>query len=231
VAQQDLRGTSRDWWVYIPAQAAAGKPLSVMVFQDGGGPKNSIPTIFDNMIAKGEIPPMVGIFLNPGSFDDKRSNRSVEYDTLSDKYARFLLEEILPEVGKMATLTTDPNERAIFGVSSGGICAFTVAWERPEAFRKVASGVGSFVNLQGGATGIGGGHNYPISSAKVSGTTRQIPRSPSASTSATAPTIWTTPTATGPWRISTWRSRSPGPATITSSCTAMDSTAGATAST
>ncbi len=171
-------GTSRDWWVYVPSQAAAGKPLSVMVFQDGGGPKNWMPTIFDNMIAKGEIPPTVAIFLNPGKFDDNRSNRSVEYDTLSDKYARFLLDEILPEVGKMATLTTDPNERAIFGVSSGGICAFTVAWERPEAFRKVASGVGSFVNLQGGATGIGGGHNYPILLRKSVGFDRKTPPKP-----------------------------------------------------
>jgi enterochelin esterase family protein len=84
-----FEGTSRDWWVYVPAQAVADKPLSVMVFQDGSGPKNWMPTIFDNMIAKGEIPPTVGIFINPGKFDNDRSNRSVEYDTLSDKYARF----------------------------------------------------------------------------------------------------------------------------------------------
>jgi enterochelin esterase family protein len=173
-----FEGTSRDWWVYVPAQAAADKPLSVMVFQDGGGPKNWMPTIFDNMIAKGEIPPTVGIFINPGKFDNDRSNRSVEYDTLSDKYARFLIEEILPEVGKTVTLTQNPDERAIFGVSSGGICAFTVAWEHPEAFRKVASGVGSFVNLQGGATGIGGGHNYPILIRKSVGNDKKLPPKP-----------------------------------------------------
>jgi enterochelin esterase family protein len=171
-------GTSRDWWVYVPAQAAAGKPLAVMVFQDGGGPKNWMPTVFDNMIAKGEIPPTVGIFINPGRFDDNRSNRSVEYDTLSDKYARFLLEEILPEVGKTVTLTQNPDERLIYGVSSGGICAFTVAWERPDAFRKVASAVGSFVNLQGGETGIGGGHNYPILIRKSVGNDRKTAPKP-----------------------------------------------------
>ncbi|MBC8103004.1 MAG: esterase family protein [Cytophagales bacterium] len=176
-----FEGTSRDWWVYIPnsgAGAASGKPFAVMVFQDGGGAKNWMPVIFDNMIAKGEIPPTVGIFINPGKFDNGRSNRSVEYDTLSDKYARFLLEEILPEVGKTATLTQNPDERVIYGESSGDICAFTVAWERPEAFRKVATAVGSFVNLQGGETGIGGGHNYPPLIRKSVGGDRKTPPKP-----------------------------------------------------
>ena len=115
-----------------------------------------MPTVFDNLIHKGEMPVTIGIFINPGNFppskeDAKgRSNRSYEYDSLSDEYARFLLEEILPEVGKSYKLTDDPNGRAIGGISSGGICAWTVAWERPDAFRKVLSHVGSFTNIRGG---------------------------------------------------------------------------------
>src|SRR6185436_17995047 len=80
----------------------------------------------------------------------RANNRSVEYDTLSDQYARFLIDEILPEVGKSVKLTDDPDGRAIGGSSSGGICAWTVAWERPDAFRKVLSHVGSFTNIRGG---------------------------------------------------------------------------------
>jgi enterochelin esterase family protein len=154
-------GTSRDWWVYVPSQYTPDKPAAVMVFQDGGDPKNWIPTVFDNMIAKGEIPVTVGVFINPGRFDDNRSNRSVEYDTLSDAYARMLLEEILPEVEKTTKLSHDPEMRVIYGVSSGGIAAFTVAWERPDEFRKVITAVGSFTNLQGGPTGTAGGNTYP----------------------------------------------------------------------
>lgn len=155
-------GTSRDWWVYVPAQYSPDKPPpALMVLQDGGGPKNWVPAILDNMTAKGEIPPTVAVFINPGKFDDGRSNRSVEYDTLSDAYARFLVEEILPEVTKMARFSENPDDHLIYGVSSGGICAFTVAWERPDAFRKVDTCVGSFTNLQGGPTGVAGGNTYP----------------------------------------------------------------------
>jgi enterochelin esterase-like enzyme len=136
-----------------------------MVFQDGGNyvnPKGQfrVATVFDNLIHKGEMPVTIGIFLNPGVIPaskpnaEPRRNRSFEYDTLSDQYARFLLEEILPMVGEKYNLTDDPNMRAIGGISSGGICAFTVAWERPDAFRKVLSHVGSFTNIRGG-------HVYP----------------------------------------------------------------------
>ncbi|MDB5385990.1 MAG: putative esterase [Planctomycetaceae bacterium] len=107
------------------------------------------------------MPVTIGIFINPGHKGDdipaiawSANNRSFEYDTLSDQYARFLIEEILPEVGKTYKLTDDPNKRAICGISSGGICAFTVAWQRPDAFRKVLSHVGSFTNIRGG-------HVYP----------------------------------------------------------------------
>ena len=95
-----FEGTSRDWWVYVPAQYSEDKPACVMVFQDGGGYKDFVPTVFDNLIAKKDMPITVGIFINPGTFDNGRSNRSFEYDTLSDQYARFLLGEILPEIEK-----------------------------------------------------------------------------------------------------------------------------------
>jgi enterochelin esterase family protein len=153
-------GTTRDWWVYVPAQYRAESPAAVMVFQDGAGPKDYVPAVFDNLIAKGDMPVTVGVFVQPGVFAEGRSNRSVEYDTLSDQYARFLLEEILPEVEKSVRLRRDGASRAISGMSSGGICAFTVAWERPNEFGKVLSWVGSFTNIASGASGRDGGHNY-----------------------------------------------------------------------
>ena len=153
-------GTKRDWWVYVPAQYRAENPAAVMVFQDGAGPKDYVPTVFDNLIAKGDIPVMVGIFINPGTRADGGANRSFEYDTLSDQYARFLLEEILPEVEKTVKLRHDAASRAISGASSGGICSFTVAWERPNEFSKVLSWIGSFTNIAAGKTLREGGHNY-----------------------------------------------------------------------
>lgn len=160
-------GTTRDWWVYVPAQYDKDKAAAVMVFCDGAGfvkPDGQFraPVVFDNLIAKGEMPVTIGIFIQPGYFPNKdpkskekpRSNRSFEYDSLGDLYARFLLEEILPAVAKDYNLTTNLDERAICGNSSGGICAFTVAWERPDAFRKVVSHIGSFTNIRGG-------HVYP----------------------------------------------------------------------
>jgi hypothetical protein len=151
-------GTVRDYWVYVPAQYDGKTPACVMVFQDGEGymnPKGGIriPVVFDNVIQKKEMPVTIGIFINPGTFPPGQpggkgaSNRSFEYDTLSDQYARFLLEEILPEVAKTYKLTDDPDGRAICGLSSGGICAFTVAWERPDSFRKVVSMIGSFTSI------------------------------------------------------------------------------------
>lgn len=154
-------GTTRDWWVYVPAQYRAEEPACAMVFQDGAGHKDFVPTVFDNLIAKGEMPVTVGVFVDPGVFADGTRNRSAEYDTLSDQYSRFLLEEILPEVERTARLRHDPQSRAISGLSSGGICAFTVAWERPDAFHKVLSWIGSFTNIARGASGRDGGHNYP----------------------------------------------------------------------
>ena len=154
-------GTVRDYAVYVPAQYDKAKPAAVMVFQDGMGMYGEkgqfrAATVFDNLIAAGEMPVTIGIFINPGMFpaakpgEKGRSNRSFEYDSLGGLYSRFLLEEILPEVAKSYNLTTDPDMRAICGNSSGGICAFTVAWEHPEAFRKVVSHIGSFTNIRGG---------------------------------------------------------------------------------
>ena len=155
-------GTQRDWWVYVPAQYRDDQPACVMVFQDGANYTGFVPTVFDNLIARGEIPVTVAVFINPGGGPGEggRSQRSVEYDTLSNRYARFLLEEILPEVEKTVKLRHDPESRAIAGASSGGICAWTVAWERPDAFRKVLSWVGSFTNIASGESGREGGHNY-----------------------------------------------------------------------
>lgn len=160
-ASQIFPGTVRDYWVYVPAQYDGSSPAAVMVFQDGKSyvdEKGQFRTtiVFDNLIHKKEMPVTIGIFINPGNIPAaqegrrNRSNRSFEYDTLSDQYARFLLDEILPAVGKDYKLTDDPDQRAIGGISSGGICAWTVAWERPDAFRKVLSHVGSFTNIRGG---------------------------------------------------------------------------------
>lgn len=156
-----FEGTVRDWWVYVPAQYSDAKPACVMVFQDGGNYQNPkgefrVPVVFDNLIHKKEMPVTIGIFLNPGTFPPQReggkgrSNRSFEYDTLSPQYATFLEKEILPAVAEKYKLRDDPDARAIGGISSGGICAWTVAWERPDLFRKVLSHVGSFTNIRGG---------------------------------------------------------------------------------
>jgi enterochelin esterase family protein len=154
-------GTERKYWVYVPAQYDGSTPANVMVFQDGQSYLKEdgqfrATVVFDNLIHKQEMPVTIGIFINPGVVPataegaQPRRNRSYEYDRVSDDYARFLLEEILPEVSKSVKLTDDPERRGICGISSGGICAFTVAWHRPDAFRKVLSHVGSFTNIQGG---------------------------------------------------------------------------------
>jgi enterochelin esterase family protein len=153
-------GTTRDWWVYVPAQYNAANPAAVMVFQDGATARQMVVPVFDNLIAKGDIPVTVGIFIEPGGIKNARDNRSFEYDTLSDQYARFLLEEMLPEVEKTVRLRRDAAGRAIAGQSSGAIAAFTVAWERPNEFSKVLSGIGSYTNIQSGKTLREGGHNY-----------------------------------------------------------------------
>ena len=163
-SSQVFPGTVRDMWVYVPAQYEAAKPACVMIFQDGGSYVREngsfrATIVMDNLIHQKQMPVTIGIFLNPGTIPaarpgaNPRRNRSFEYDTLSDQYARFLTEEILPAVGERYRLTDDPERKAVCGISSGGIAAWTVAWERPGQFRKVLSHVGSFTNIRGG-------HNY-----------------------------------------------------------------------
>jgi enterochelin esterase-like enzyme len=161
-------GTVRQVWVYVPAQYKPENAACVVVFQDGQravNPKGVIraPVVLDNLIHKKEIPVTIGIFVTPGHKGTEYpatlgtmnpNNRSVEYDSLGDAFPKLIVDEILPDVAKKYTLTKDPAERAIAGFSSGGIAAFTVAWERPDAFRRVYSAIGSFTNLRGG-------HVYP----------------------------------------------------------------------
>ena len=154
--------TIREYSVYVPAQYDASKPACVMVFQDGHAYANPrgeyrAPVVLDNLIHAGEMPVTIAVFVNPGHRGEemprdrwRANNRSVEYDSLGDLHARFLLEEILPEVAKSYNLRTDPASRAIAGASSGGICGFTAAWERPDAFGKVLSHIGSFTDIRGG---------------------------------------------------------------------------------
>ncbi|MEO8270451.1 MAG: alpha/beta hydrolase-fold protein [Aureliella sp.] len=161
-----IEDTTRKYWVYVPAQYTGEKPANLLVFQDGAraiGNTIAAPQVLDNLIAKKQIPVTIGIFITPGNRGDEYpdsigtqnpDNRDREYDVLNDLYARMVIEEILPEVGKKYSISVDPKDRAIGGSSSGAICAFTVAWERPEAFGNVVSFIGSFTNIHGG-------HVYP----------------------------------------------------------------------
>ena len=163
--------TKRMCAVYIPAQYDGSKPAALMVFQDGvrhyatDEHEYRAPIVFDNLIHAKEMPVTIGLFINPGHFGElpttreakaTAKNRSFEYDTLSPAYATFVIDEMIPHIKREYKLnvTDDPEGRAICGQSSGGICAWTVAWERPDQFRKVVSQIGSFTNIKGG-------HVYP----------------------------------------------------------------------
>ena len=144
-------GTQRRYWVYVPPQYVEREPAALMVFQDGwtnADPEGDVraPIVFDNLIHRGEMPVTIGVFVDPGAPD----NRNDEYDAFNDAYARFLLTEILPSVQDAYAISDDPHQWAIGGGSSGGSCAFTVAWTRPERFRRVLSFLGSFAQLRGG---------------------------------------------------------------------------------
>jgi len=167
-------GYGREWALYVPSQYDGKKEACLMVFQDGMGyigPKGNwrVSVVFDNLIAEGKMPVTIALFINPGFTPDKnnptgkgkdgkplgKSNRSFEYDSVTDKYVTFLLEEMIPLVeSKGYKISKDPKRRAIGGASSGGICAFNAAWQRPDAFSKVFTTIGSFTNIRGG-------HKYP----------------------------------------------------------------------
>lgn len=154
-------GTVRRYWIFVPAQYSSESPANVLVFQDGQRAVAStgalrVPQVMENLIHKHEMPVTLGIFITPGNLSEKYpdslgmsnpDHRAAEYDALNDDYARFLIEEMLPEVSKRYRLTEDPQKRAIGGTSSGAICAFTVAWQRPDAFRKVISMIGSYTSI------------------------------------------------------------------------------------
>lgn len=164
-------GTQHTYWVYVPAQYDPAVPASLMIFQDGQAfkdPNGDIraQNVMDNLIYRREIPVMIGVFINPGrrpdqpepspetGWGDTNTNRPAEYNTPDDKYARIIIDELLPALNRDYNISRDPEQRGIGGSSSGAIAAFSVAWERPDQFRKVLSNVGSFVNLRGG-------HVYP----------------------------------------------------------------------
>ena len=156
-------GTVREYAIYVPAQYDATKPACLMIVQDGLGKAKGwkLPTVLDNLIHKGDVPVQIGLFVSPGIVPaphedaQPRFNRSFEYDGMGDRYARFLIEEMLPEVQKSYNISSDPNDRLIAGSSSGAIAAFGAAWERPDHFRRVFSSVGTFVSLRGG-------NEYPV---------------------------------------------------------------------
>lgn len=154
-------GTTHDWSVYVPRQYNAAKPACLMVFFDGGGYAGTngsfrAPVVFDNLIHKKEMPVTIGLFVNPGNVPPSepgakgRSNRSYEYDSTGDRNVKFLIEELLPVVLKRWNITKDPAGRGAVGISSSGIAAFTLAWERPDQFGKVISHIGSYTNIRGG---------------------------------------------------------------------------------
>jgi enterochelin esterase family protein len=170
LASNVFPNTTRNYWIYVPAQYDGKQPACLMIFQDGHAFVNlkgeyRIPYVFDNLIYRREMPVTIGVFINPGhtpqqtessdrEWGDRTNNRGIEYNTLDDKYAKLVIEELIPELKKHYNLSDNPDDHAIAGASSGAICAFTVAWQRPDQFHKVISTIGSFTNIRGG-------HVYP----------------------------------------------------------------------
>ncbi|NDL58859.1 alpha/beta hydrolase-fold protein [Phytoactinopolyspora mesophila] len=153
-------GTTRKFWAHVPASYDPAEPAALMVFQDGrlyldpdGEVRGGI--VLDNLIHRGDIPVMIGLFVDPGVYDDvadaqRRKNRNVEYDAFDDRYVGFLLSEIIPQVMERYSVTEDPDRWGICGGSSGGNCAFTAAWLRPDRFRRVIGFLSSFVQMPQG---------------------------------------------------------------------------------
>jgi enterochelin esterase family protein len=163
-------GTQHTYWIYVPAQYEASTAASLMIFNDGQAfiaPTGNLraPNVIDNLVYRHEIPVMIAVFINPGrrpdqpeptpqDWGDRTTNRPTEYNSLDDRYPRVIVDELMPVLYKDYNISKDPERHAIGGASSGAIAAFTVAWERPNEFRKVLSIVGSFTNIRGG-------HAYP----------------------------------------------------------------------
>jgi enterochelin esterase-like enzyme len=159
-------GTQHTYFVYVPAQYSAATAASLMIFNDGQAfmaPNGNLRAhnVLDNLIYRREIPVMIAVFINPGrrpdqpeptpqNWGDRDTNRPDEYNSLNDKYPRVIVDELLPALYKEYNISKDPDHHGIGGASSGAIAAFTVAWERPNDFRKVLSIVGSFTNIRGG---------------------------------------------------------------------------------
>ncbi|MCB9384196.1 MAG: esterase family protein [Bryobacterales bacterium] len=165
-------GTQHTYWVYVPAQYDPKNPARLMVFNDGQAYMNPdadirAQNVMDNLIYRRELPVMLGVFINPGrrpdqpepnlkEWGDRTTNRPEEYNSLDDRYARVIVDELLPALEKDYNVSKNPDHRGIGGSSSGAIAAFTVAWERPNEFHKVLSMIGTFVDLRGR-----GGNKYP----------------------------------------------------------------------
>jgi enterochelin esterase family protein len=167
-------GMKSEYWIYIPAQYDPKVPTALMVFQDGGWytdreGNNPVLNVVDNLIAQKKIPVLICIFINPGEIPEspvtptytfvkgyadkwhrtlKDSMRSTLYDTVSDRYVRFLRDEIVADVGSKYNLRKDAYSHAITGLSSGGICSFNAAWQMPDQFSRVISWIGSFDSIQ-----------------------------------------------------------------------------------
>ncbi len=136
--------------VYIPQQYVPGTQAPFIVVQDGLGYRNTLPPILDTMIHQRRLPVMIAVFVNSGGGDAQGSERGLEYDTVSDSYAQFIESEVLPKVAAdyHVAFTKDPNGRATMGGSSGGAAAFTMAWFRPDLYRRVLTYSGTYVNQQ-----------------------------------------------------------------------------------
>ena len=167
-------GMKSDYWIYVPAQYDPHTPAALMVFQDGEwyldrNSNNPALNVIDNLIAQKKIPVMICVFINPGDIEGspgtatyksvkaysdkwqrtlKDSMRSTLYDTVSDRYGRFLRDEVLAEVEAKYNIRKDAYSRAITGLSSGGICSFNAAWQMPDQFSRIISWIGSFTSIQ-----------------------------------------------------------------------------------
>ena len=151
-------GVPHTYQVYVPAQYDASKPTAFMIHMDGGGAVGNgqrVPIVLDNLIAKKDIPVMIGIFVDPGVLPlvekeaQNRFERVFEYDSMSDRFAGFLVDELIPEVAKTYNLSKNPDDRGLAGVSTGAVGAFMAAWNRPDQFHRVMSFIGTFVAMKG----------------------------------------------------------------------------------